>query len=143
MGIILEPIKGQPIDYGYISEIVKQVNSLTNSYQSSKTNVVIDGIQVSQQPSIFTKQYSLPTDSSSTTKVATLIGTVTVNFPSAFSKPPTINASYQPAATTTKKSVNLVIESVTTSGATIKVFAQEAGAFGSGIVHVIAIGLPV
>ena len=143
MSLIPTPTSGQPLDYAYISKLVEQVNSLTTSYQSSKTNTYINDVSIRQQPMIQTIQKKVSTNGTSIKAGDLIANNITVGFkaPFATNNVPTVTAVYATSGTELKIKAFVSINSITSTSVNISVIAQEAGKF-DGTVHLIAIGRP-
>jgi hypothetical protein len=141
MAIIPTPQSGQPLDYAYISKIVEQVNSLTTSYQSSKTNTYINDVSIKQQPMIQTIQKTVSTNGNSVADGGLISDNITIGFKTSFNDIPTVTATYKTNGQDVKLKAFVSINSITKSSVNISVIAQEKGKF-EGTVNIIAIGRP-
>jgi hypothetical protein len=130
------PQQGQPIDYAYISEIVNQLNSLTNSFGSIKTNTKIKEVETKQEPRISTASIAVTNNFA---KVGDTYAAPTMTI-TGFSKPPSVTATFK-SSDKTKIKAYAVITDITTTSISVTLIGQETGTI-AGTIEVVAIGLP-
>lgn len=138
-----EPSKGQPIDYSYISQMVKSINALESADSKKNATVAKSGAVGAKTESVvmMTKSTSIFTGYQTVTGSG-VEGIVTIDFSFGsvnFATPPIVTVT--PSSESNPQKVLLGITNVTSSSCTINVEFTEKNVPSVGI-NLIAIGYP-
>lgn len=150
MGILNDPTPGQPIDVGYISQIVKSVNALSDDYVTKDKQSRVTKIRGKQTFDVtrtsnlaFVGGYIIATSDAKTT-TRDVIEKV-FQFNRTFNSPPIVVATPEIASSGVIKETNgvtVVITKVTNTAVTMKVIFDSKSAKTNIGINIIAIGIP-
>jgi hypothetical protein len=134
------PERGQPLDIDYLYQMAKSINNLNDKMAGSKTlSSIFDGTSQLSLSTNMIRFYSVQKNLSISTVAAGRTEDITINFDTAFTKPPVVTCTIQNNTSSIGNNAIVTVSTITTSNVKLSVLFNKAGAVNITL-NVIAVG---